>query len=496
LKIEDHYSQKRGAPTPMDIEWAKDGPTGELFILQARPETVHSQKSPVLRVYRLLDRGEVLAEGLAVGEAIAQGRARILRNPKEMDRFQEGEVLVTETTNPDWEPIMKKAAAIVTERGGRTSHAAIVARELGVPAIVGAAGATRSIPEGEEVTVSCAEGEVGRVYRGRLPYEVEEIHPESLPKTRTKILVNVGTPEEALKVSLLPTEGVGLLRMEFVFASHVRVHPLALTRYEALPKEVRRQVDEATEGYGDKRAYFVERLSEGIALIAAAFYPRPVLLRFSDFKTNEYARLIGGHLFEPKEENPMLGWRGASRYYHPDYKEGFLLEVAAVRRVREVLGLKNLKVMVPFCRTPEEGEKVLKVMEEGGLRRGEDGLEVYVMAEIPSNVLEAEAFAELFDGFSIGSNDLTQLALGLDRDSERVAHLFDERRETVKALCAMLIEKAHAKGRPVGICGQAPSDYPEFAAFLVERGIDSISLNPDALLRTVKKVAEMEVGVS
>jgi pyruvate,water dikinase len=492
LKVEEHYSRKRGAPTPMDLEWAKDGPTGELFILQARPETVHSQKSPVLRVYRLLERGEVLAEGLAVGEAIAQGRARILKDPKEMDRFQEGEVLITETTNPDWEPIMKKASAIVTERGGRTSHAAIVARELGVPAIVGAVGATTSVPEGEEVTVSCAEGEVGRVYRGRLPYEVEEIHPHSLPKTRTRILVNVGTPEEALKVSLLPTEGVGLLRMEFVFASHVRVHPLALTRYETLPKEVRRQVDEATEGYQDKRSYFVERLSEGIALIAAAFYPRPVLLRFSDFKTNEYARLIGGHLFEPKEENPMLGWRGASRYYHPDYKEGFLLEVAAVRRVREEMGLKNLMVMVPFCRTPEEGEKVLGVMAEGGLRRGEDGLQVYVMAEIPANVLEAEAFAELFDGFSIGSNDLTQLALGLDRDSERVAHLFDEKRETVKALCALLLEKAHAKGRPVGICGQAPSDYPEFAAFLVERGIDSLSLNPDALLRTVKKVAEIE----
>ncbi len=492
IRIEDHYTRKRGTPTPMDIEWAKDGPTGELFILQARPETVHSQKSPVLRIYRLLGRGEVLAEGLAVGEAIAQGRARILKDPKEMDRFQEGEVLVTETTNPDWEPIMKKAAAIVTERGGRTSHAAIVARELGVPAIVGAVGATGSIPEGEEVTVSCAEGEVGRVYRGRLPYEVEEIHPESLPKTRTRVLVNVGTPEEALKVSLLPTDGVGLLRMEFVFASHVRVHPLALTRYQTLPKEVRRQVDEATEGYGDKRAYFVERLSEGIALIAAAFYPRPVLLRFSDFKTNEYARLIGGHLFEPKEENPMLGWRGASRYYHPDYKEGFLLEVAAVKRVREEMGLKNLMVMVPFCRTPEEGERVLRVMEEGGLRRGEGGLEVYVMAEIPSNVLEAEAFAQLFDGFSIGSNDLTQLALGLDRDSERVAHLFDERRETVKALCALLIEKAHAKGKKVGICGQAPSDYPEFAAFLVERGIDSLSLNPDALLRTVKRVAEIE----
>ena len=492
LKIEDHYSRKRGSPPPMDIEWAKDGPTGELFVLQARPETVHSQKTPVLRVFRLLKRGEVLAEGLAVGEAIAAGRARILKDPKEMDRFQEGEVLVTETTNPDWEPIMKKAAAIVTERGGRTSHAAIVARELGVPAVVGAVGATRSVPEGEEVTVSCAEGERGVVYRGRLPFEVEEIRPETLPRTRTRILVNVGTPEEALRTSLLPTDGVGLLRMEFVFASHVRVHPLALTRFETLPKEVRRQVEEVTEAYPDKRAYFVERLSEGIGLIAAAFYPRPVLLRFSDFKTNEYARLLGGHLFEPKEENPMLGWRGASRYYHPDYKEGFLLEVAAVKRVREEMGLKNLMVMVPFCRTPEEGEKVLEVMAEGGLRRGEGGLEVHVMAEIPSNVLEAEAFAEIFDGFSIGSNDLTQLALGLDRDSERVAHLFDERRETVKRLAAMLIEKAHAKGKKVGICGQAPSDYPEFAAFLVERGIDSLSLNPDALLRTVREVAEVE----
>lgn len=371
MKIEDHYSKKRGSPTPMDIEWAKDGPTGELFVLQARPETVHSQKTPVLRVFRLLKRGEVLAEGLAVGEAIAMGRARVLKDPKEMDRFQEGEVLVTETTNPDWEPIMKKAAAIVTERGGRTSHAAIVARELGVPAVVGAVGATRSVPEGEEVTVSCAEGERGVVYRGRLPFEVEEIRPETLPRTRTRILVNVGTPEEALRTSLLPTDGVGLLRMEFVFASHVRVHPLALTRFETLPKEVRRQVEEVTEAYPDKRAYFVETLSQGIGLIAAAFYPRPVLLRFSDFKTNEYARLLGGHLFEPKEENPMLGWRGASRYYHPDYKEGFLLEVAAVRRVREEMGLKNLMVMVPFCRTPEEGEKVLEVMAEGGLRRGE-----------------------------------------------------------------------------------------------------------------------------
>ncbi|WP_234554846.1 phosphoenolpyruvate synthase [Thermus caliditerrae] len=495
LKIEEHYSQKRGAPTPMDIEWAKDGPTGELFILQARPETVHSQKTPVLRVYRLQERGEVLAEGLAVGEAIATGKARVLKDPKEMDRFQEGEVLVTETTNPDWEPIMKRAAAIVTERGGRTSHAAIVARELGVPAVVGAMGATERIPDGEAVTVSCAEGETGRIYRGALPFEVEEVRPDTLPKTRTQILVNVGTPDEALRASLLPTDGVGLLRMEFVFASHVRVHPLALTRFPSLPKEVQRQVAELTEGYPDKRAYFLDRLAQGIALIAAAFYPRPVLLRFSDFKTNEYARLIGGHLFEPKEENPMLGWRGASRYYHPDYKEGFLLEVQAVKRVREEMGLKNLMVMVPFCRTPEEGRKVLEVMAEGGLRRGEDGLQVYVMAEIPSNILEAEAFCELFDGFSIGSNDLTQLALGLDRDSERVAALFDERRPTVQALAAMLIEKAHAKGKKVGICGQAPSDYPEFAAFLVEKGIDSLSLNPDALLRTVKKVAELEAAL-
>jgi pyruvate,water dikinase len=494
LLIEKHYSEARGAETPMDIEWAKDGPTGELFIVQARPETVHSQKAPVLRVYRLQQKGEVLAEGLAVGEGVAVGRARVLRDPKEMDRFQPGEVLVTETTNPDWEPIMKKAAAIVTERGGRTSHAAIVAREIGVPAVVGAAGATRRVAEGEEVTVSCAEGEVGRVYRGALAFEVEEVSPEALPRTRTRILLNVGNPEEALKLGRLPVDGVGLARMEFIFASHVRVHPLALTRYEALPQEVRRQVDELTEGHSDKRAYFVDTLAQGIALIAAAFHPRPVLLRFSDFKTNEYARLVGGHLFEPKEENPMLGWRGASRYYHPDYKEGFLLEVAAVRKVREEMGLKNLHVMVPFCRTPEEGQKVLEVMAEGGLDRRE-GLQVYVMAEIPSNVLEAEAFAELFDGFSIGSNDLTQLALGLDRDSERVAPLFDERRETVKALCALLIQKAHAKGRPVGICGQAPSDYPEFAAFLVREGIDSLSLNPDALLRTVRHVAQAEAQV-
>ena len=492
IKIEEHYSKKRGAETPMDIEWAKDGITGELFIVQARPETVHSQKKPVLRRYHLEETGEVLVEGLAVGDKIAAGKVRVILDPNEMDRFQPGEVLVTRITDPDWEPIMKIAAAIVTDRGGRTSHAAIVSRELGIPAVVGTENATQVLKTGQEVTVSTAEGEVGRVYRGRLKYRVEEIDPEKLPRPKTEIMLNVGNPEEALKNALLPTDGVGLLRLEFVFASWVGVHPLALIHFDELPIRVRRRVAEKTRGYDDKTFYFVDKLSQGIGLIAAAFWPRPVILRFSDFKTNEYAGLLGGELFEPKEENPMLGWRGASRYYHPDYKEGFLLEVAAVRRVREVFGLTNLKVMIPFCRTPEEGERVLAVMKEGGLERGKDGLEVYVMAEIPSNVWLVEDYAEVFDGFSIGSNDLTQLTLGVDRDSERVAPIFDERNRAVKRAVARILEGAHQKGRHVGICGQAPSDYPEFAAFLVEKGIDSISLNPDALLKTLFAVVEME----
>jgi len=492
IKIEEHYSKKRGAETPMDIEWAKDGITGELFIVQARPETVHSQKKPVLRRYHLEETGEVLVEGLAVGDKIAAGKVRVILDPNEMDRFQPGEVLVTRITDPDWEPIMKIAAAIVTDRGGRTSHAAIVSRELGIPAVVGTENATQVLKTGQEVTVSTAEGEVGRVYRGRLKYRVEEIDPEKLPRPKTEIMLNVGNPEEALKNALLPTDGVGLLRLEFVFASWVGVHPLALIHFDELPIQVRRRVAEKTRGYDDKTFYFVDKLSQGIGLIAAAFWPRPVILRFSDFKTNEYAGLLGGELFEPKEENPMLGWRGASRYYHPDYKEGFLLEVAAVRRVREVFGLTNLKVMIPFCRTPEEGERVLAVMKEGGLERGKDGLEVYVMAEIPSNVWLVEDYAEVFDGFSIGSNDLTQLTLGVDRDSERVAPIFDERNRAVKRAVARILEGAHQKGRHVGICGQAPSDYPEFAAFLVEKGIDSISLNPDALLKTLFAVVEME----
>jgi pyruvate,water dikinase len=491
--VEDHYSRRHGADTPMDIEWAKDGVTGGLFFVQARPETVHSRRAhPKLRVYSLKDRSKPLVEGLAIGDGIVSGKVRILKDPRRLEEFRQGEILVTEITDPDWEPVMKSTAGIITDRGGRTSHAAIVARELGVPAVVGTEQATSVLHDGDTVTLSCAEGETGRVYGGSLRFDVEEIDPAALPRPRTKIFLNAGNPEHALRQSLLPSDGVGLARMEFVFSGWVGVHPLALTRYAQLPAGVQREIDAKTAGYPDKKAYFVDRLAQGIGTIAAAFHPRPVILRFSDFKTNEYARLLGGAGFEPTEENPMLGWRGASRYYHPQYEEGFLLECAAVARVRDVFGLTNLKVMVPFCRTPEEGERVLEAMRRGGLVRGEKGLEVYVMAEIPSNILLAERFARIFDGFSIGSNDLTQLTLGVDRDSTTVAPLFDERNEAVKWSCAHLVEAAHAAGRKVGICGQAPSDFPDFAAFLVERGIDSISLNPDALVRTTLRVVEME----
>ncbi len=490
--IEQHYSQKRGAPTPMDIEWAKDGITGELFIVQARPETVHSRKSPTIQTYTLEQEGKVLVEGLAVGEKIATGLAKVIRDPKAMNQIKPGDVLVTVTTNPDWEPIMKIASAIVTERGGRTSHAAIVARELGIPAVVGAAGATKALAKGGPVTVSCAQGEVGRVYEGALKFTVEEFDPYQVGTTRTQIMMNVGNPEQAFRLSLLPNDGVGLARMEFIFADWVGIHPLALLHPEKLSPKVRREIEARTNGYSSGREYFIDRLSQGIAVLAAAFYPKPVILRMSDFKTNEYAKLLGGEAFEPGEENPMLGWRGASRYYHPDYKEGFLLEVAAVKRVRDEMGLTNLVVMIPFCRTVEEGQRVLETMKEGGLERGKNGLEVYVMAEIPSNVILAEEFSQIFDGFSIGSNDLTQLVLGVDRDSTQVAALFDERNQAVKWACAELIQKAHKHGRKVGICGQAPSDYPEFAAFLVEAGIDSISLNPDSVVRTKKRIMETE----
>ena len=493
LQIEEHYSRAAGRDTPMDIEWAKDGLTGQLFVVQARPETVHSLRAhPKLRLYAKKGTAEPLLEGLAIGDGAATGRARIILDPKAIGALAPGEILVTEITDPDWEPIMKRAAGIITNRGGRTSHAAIVARELGVPAIVGTETATTKLAEGGEITVSCAEGETGRIYPGRVEFDVQEIDPATLGHPKTQILLNAGNPEQALRLSLLPSDGVGLARMEFIFAGWVGVHPLALTRHATLPADLRREIDRVTRGYPDKTSYFVERLAHGIGLIAAAFHPRPVILRFSDFKTNEYAKLLGGATFEPHEENPMLGWRGASRYYHPEYKEGFLLEVAAVRRVRETFGLTNLHVMIPFCRTPEEGTRVLETMKEGGLVRGERGLLCYGMAEIPSNIILAAEFAKLFDGFSIGSNDLTQLTLGVDRDSTTVAPLFDERNEAVRWSCARLLEAAHAAGRKVGICGQAPSDYPDFAAFLVEHGIDSISLNPDALVKTTQRVLEVE----
>jgi len=493
MAIEDHYSTKRGVDMPMDIEWAKDGRTGELFIVQARPETVHSQRVVTqIETYRLQEKGEVLVTGLAVGDKIASGTVHVIPNVSHIRDFRPGELLVTDVTDPDWEPIMKTAAAIITNRGGRTSHAAIVSRELGIPAIVGCNDATRVLQSGQIVTACCAEGEVGRVYAGKLPFEVHTVDVSQLPRPHTKIMMNIASPELAFKQAAIPNDGVGLARMEFIFANWVQVHPLALTRYDTLAADVRAKVDELTGGHTDKLEYFVDKLAQGIGAIAAAFYPKPVILRLSDFKTNEYAHLVGGASFEPHEENPMIGWRGASRYYHPDYREGFVLEVKAIKRVRELFGLTNLLVMVPFCRTPAEGRRVLEVMAEEGLKRGENGLQVYVMAEIPSNIVLADQFSELFDGFSIGSNDLTQLTLGVDRDSTQIAALFDERNDAVLRSCAQLIETAHKYGRKVGICGQAPSDYPEFAAFLVEHGIDSMSLIPDAILRTTADVLVIE----
>jgi pyruvate,water dikinase len=492
--IEEHYSAKRGRFTPMDMEWAKDGHSGELFIVQARPETVQSQKAQdTLEVYRLQQRGPVVVRGRSVGEKIGQGPVRVIKDAHQLHTFQVGEVLVTDKTDPDWEPIMKKAAAIVTNRGGRTCHAAIVSRELGLPAIVGTDNGTDLLQDGQVVTVSCAEGDTGLVYDGALAFEVERIQLEELPRPATKVMMNVGNPDEAFTLSFLPNDGVGLAREEFIITSSIKVHPLALLDYDTLDDPaLQAEIDQLTVGYGNKTQFFVDRLAQGVAMIAAAFYPKDVIVRLSDFKSNEYANLIGGQRYEPTEENPMLGFRGASRYYDPRYREGFALECRAMHKVREEMGLTNLKLMVPFCRTVEEGRKVLAEMERHGLKRGDNGLEVYVMCEIPSNVILAEAFAEVFDGFSIGSNDLTQLVLGVDRDSEIVAHIFDERDAAVKTMIAQVIKAAQATGRKIGICGQAPSDYPEFAQFLVEAGIDSISLNPDAVLKTLLAIAEME----
>ncbi len=495
--IEDHYSGLRGAPTPMDIEWAKDGRTGELFIVQARPETVQSRRlTDAMEVFHLRERSAVLVSGRSVGEKIAVGPVRVIKSAEFIDQFREGEVLVTDKTDPDWEPIMKKAAAIVTNRGGRTCHAAIVSRELGVPAIVGTEHGTERLTDGQVVTVCCAEGEVGRVYEGRLLFDVERVDLRNLGRPRTRIMMNLGNPEEAFALSFIPNDGVGLAREEFIITSYIKVHPMALLEYHAIKDpQVRAQLDLITAGYADKPQFFIDRLAQGVAMLAAAFYPKDVILRLSDFKTNEYANLVGGRPYEPVEENPMIGFRGASRYYHPRYQAAFGLECRAVRKVREEMGLTNLKVMIPFCRTVEEGRRVQAEMAKHGLKRGENGLEIYVMCEIPSNVILADEFCELFDGFSIGSNDLTQLILGVDRDSEIVAPIFDERNPAVKKMVADVIATCRRRGRKIGICGQAPSDHPEFARFLVEQGIDSLSLNPDTVLKTTLATLETEAAL-
>lgn len=492
--IEDHYSSKQGKWTPMDVEWAKDGQTGELFIVQARPETVQSQRNrDVIEEYKLLQKGRLLVQGKSVGNKIGQGSARVIKNVKDIRQFKAGEVLVTEITDPDWVPIMRIASAIVTNRGGRTSHAAIVSRELGLPCVVGTNNATQAIKTGKKITVSCAEGEKGSVYDGLLKYKVDKIDVQKAPKPKTKVMINVGYPDEAYELSFLPNDGVGLAREEFIVTEYIRVHPMALVRFEEVKnRKTQREIEKLTYGYKDKKHYFVDKLAMGAATIAAAFYPRDVILRFSDFKTNEYVNLIGGQYFEPKEENPMIGWRGASRYYSPGYKEGFALECEAIKKVREEFGLLNLKVMIPMCRTVEEGKKVLKVMKENGLAQGKNGLEVYVMCEVPSNAILIDRFCDLFDGFSIGSNDLTQMTLGVDRDSELVAEIFDERNEAVTRLIQQAIKIAKKRKRKIGICGDAPSTYPEFAKFLVDCGIDSISLSPDAVLRTRIVIAKHE----
>jgi pyruvate,water dikinase len=493
--IEKHYGKQ------MDIEWAKDGITGDLYVVQARPETVHAMATEnVLETYVLEGKGEVIARGEAVGAKIGQGIVKVLESAYEISDFKKGEVLVTDKTDPDWEPIMRIASAIVTDRGGRTCHAAIVSRELGIPCIVGTGNGTKTMKTGQQVTIDTSEGQ-GIVYGGILKFRIDRTDLKSIPKTKTKIMMNVGVPEHVFNQGRIPCDGVGLARLEFIIASHIGIHPLALIEFKKLKKKgetdpaiakVVERIEEKTHGYEDKEDFFVEKLAWGVGKIAATFYPRDVIVRLSDFKTNEYASLLGGSLYEPTEENPMIGWRGASRYYTGHFREAFKLECAALKRVREKKGLTNVKVMVPFCRTPEEGKKVIDTMREFGLKQGEAGLEVYMMAEIPSNVIMADQFAEVFDGFSIGSNDLTQLMLGLDRDSELVSHLYDERNPAVKHMISMVIDKVKKKGKKIGICGQAPSDFPEFAEFLVECGIDSISLNPDSVIKTRLIVAEKE----
>ena len=505
LLIEDHYSAKKGVWCPMDIEWAVDGISGELFIVQARPETVHSRKKTgMITEYSISDKcreEKVILKGIAVGDKIAGGKVHILKDLKageiHLADFRKGDILVTDMTDPDWEPIMKHAAAIITNKGGRTCHAAIVAREMGVPAIVGCGNSTAILRNGQLITASCAEGDAGIVYEGLIPFEKQEFDLSELPETMTPLMLNVASPDTAFHYSHFPNKGVGLAREEFIINNYINVHPMALLRHRQLnDPELSNKINSLIRGFKNEEAFFIDKLSYGIARIGAAFYPNKVIVRFSDFKSNEYMNLLGGKYFEPLEENPMIGWRGASRYYSAEYKEAFGLECKAIKKVREEMGLDNIIVMIPFCRTPKELQRVYEVMEEYGLKRGENGLEVYLMAELPSNIILAEQFAAHIDGFSIGSNDLTQLVLGLDRDSSLVAHLYDERNEAVKSMISSLIRTAKRMGVKVGICGQGPSDFPDFAKFLVEEGIDTISVTPDSFFKTVQAIYEIEDKLS
>lgn len=488
-RIEEHYEK------PMDIEWAKEGELQEIFIVQARPETVHSQEDSAasLKSYTLREDGNTLLKGLGIGHGIGTGSVQIIESAEDIEQFEENSVLVTEMTDPDWVPVMKQASAIVTNLGGRTSHAAIVSRELGIPAIVGTGSATQELENGKKVTATCLEGDEGIVYDGVLEYDEEDLDLQNLPDIKTEVMMNVASPSAAMQWWRLPCKGVGLARMEYLINNVIQIHPLALTRFDQIEdNEVKEKIEELTRGYDEKESYFIEHLARGIATIAASQYPDPVIVRMSDFKTNEYAGLIGGRQFEPEEENPMLGWRGASRYYSEEYRDGFALECKALRHVRNKMGFDNVIIMIPFCRTPEEGDKVLEVMKENGLVRGENDLKIYVMAELPTNIIQAEDFAKRFDGFSIGSNDLTQLTLGISRDAEQLTELFDESQTSVKELISTLIEKAHKSGRTVGLCGEAPSNNPDFAKFLVKAGIDSMSLSPDSVLKVIQAIAKAE----
>ena len=502
-EIEDHYSSIRGKWCPMDIEWAIDGLSNELFIVQARPETIHSQNGgDIIKEYQIEGEAstrDLIMEGVAVGDKLGTGRVRRIftldgrdGSSDETD-FKEGEILVTEMTDPDWEPLMKKASAIITEKGGRTCHAAIVAREMGVPAVVGAVGAGNLLEDGQQITVSCAEGSIGKVYKGKINFKMIETAFSDFPSIQTPVMMNVGSPELAFQYSKIPNAGVGLARQEFIINNHIKVHPLALLRHKDLNDRVLSEtISNLITGYSSEKDFYVNKLAQGVAKIAAAFYPKKVITRLSDFKSNEYYNLLGGKYFEPDEENPMIGWRGASRYYSEEFREAFNWECEALKMAREVFGLENITIMIPFCRTPQELEKVLSIMKDNGLERGKKGLEIYLMAELPSNIILADQFAPMIDGFSIGSNDLTQLTLGLDRDSSLVAHLYDERNDSVKAMIKMLLSTARKHGKKVGICGQGPSDFPDFSEFLVKEGIDSVSVTPDSVLKTLKVIQDVE----